>query len=468
MVKKTQATWGGRFTEKPADLMIRFSESISFDRRLAPFDVRGSKAHAAMLCHVDLLTTRERNAIQRGLDAILKEIEKGEFKWDESLEDVHMNIEQALGKKVPAAAKLHTGRSRNDQVATDMHLFFKSACADIENVLNGLLTTLVEKADAHRDIFVPGYTHLQRAQPVSLAHHWLAYVEMFARDRGRFQTVADHANFCPLGAAALAGSTLPLDREFAARELGFVDRKGRPQLTRNSLDAVADRDLFLEFATACAICGTHFSRVAEDLILWSTVEFDFLELPEAFTTGSSLMPQKKNSDSMELLRGKAARLQGNAQTLFTLIKGLPMTYNRDMQEDKRPVFDALDQTIICLQVLTGVIEGTTVNVAACKTAASDPQLLATDLVDYLVGRKVPFREAHHAVGKLVALAEKAGLPLDELPHDLARKAHPKIGTDWQKVFDIETAMKNREKTGMPGPKQIRKEINRWRKQLAKK
>ena len=466
MAKKPQATWGGRFSGNPSELMIRFSESVSFDRRLAPFDVLGSKAHAAMLCHVGLLTVEERDAIQGGLDAILREIERGEFQWDETLEDVHMNIEQALSGKVPAASKLHTGRSRNDQVATDMRLFFKSACAELENAIKSLLAALVEKAGQHCDIIVPGYTHLRRAQPVSLAYHWLAYVEMFNRDGERFRSVAEHANTCPLGSGALAGSTLPLDREFTAHELGFVDKKGRPQLTRNSLDAVADRDLFLEFATACAICGTHFSRMAEDLIIWSSEEFGYLELPEAFTTGSSLMPQKKNPDSLELIRGKAARLQGNAQTLFTLLKGLPMTYNRDLQEDKQPVFDSLDHTMISIQVLSAVVAGLTIRADVCKAAAADPQLLATDLVDYLVQRQVPFREAHHAVGKLVALAEQVGLPMKELTYAQARQAHPKIGTDWYKVFHLETALKNREKPGMPGPQQIRQEISRWLQHLA--
>lgn len=446
--------------------MIRFSESVSFDRRLAPFDVLGSKAHASMLCHVGLLTVEERDDIHLGLDGILKEIESGQFQWDESLEDVHMNIEQALSGKTQAASKLHTGRSRNDQVATDMRLFFKAACTELGEGLKNLLTGLVDKAEAHCEIIIPGYTHLRRAQPVPLAHHWLAYVEMFSRDIGRFETIAAHANFCPLGSGALAGSTLPLDREFTAKELGFVDHEGRPQMTRNSLDAVADRDLFLEFATACAICGTHFSRVAEDLILWSTEEFGFLELPEAFTTGSSLMPQKKNPDSLELIRGKAARLQGHTQTLFTLMKGLPMTYNRDLQEDKLPVFDAFDQTLISVRVLGGVVSGITVNEATCKATSADPQMLATDLVDYLVNRQVPFREAHHVVGKLVAMAEQAGLPLKELTFAQASEAHPKIGQDWYKVFNLETAMKNRDKPGMPGPQQIRNEITRWRQQLA--
>ncbi len=445
--------------------MVRFSESVSFDRRLAPFDVLGNKAHAAMLCHIGLLNVEERDALQGGLDAILQEIETGQFQWDENLEDVHMNIEQALNRKVPAAAKLHTGRSRNDQVATDMRLFFKSACAELQNVIKSLLMALIENADKHCHIIIPGYTHLRRAQPVSLAYHWLAYVEMFSRDCERFRSIAEHANICPLGSGALAGSTLPLDREFTARELGFVDNKDRPQLTRNSLDAVADRDLFLEFATACAICGTHFSRMAEDLILWSSQEFDYLELPEAFTTGSSLMPQKKNPDSLELIRGKAARLQGNAQTLFTLLKGLPMTYNRDLQEDKQPIFDSLDQTMIAIQVLSAVVSGLIIHEDVCQKAAGDPQLLATDLVDYLVRRQVPFREAHHVVGKLVALAEQLGLPMKELTYAQAHQAHPKIGTDWHKVFDLETAMKNREKPGMPGPRQIRQDIIRWRQRV---
>ena len=465
MAKSSQATWGGRFSTGPADLMLRFSESVSFDRRLAPFDIRGSKAHAAMLAHVGLITPAECAAIQAGLDAILREIMAGRFKWERKLEDVHMNIEQVLTRRVPAAAKLHTARSRNDQVATDMRLFFKYACAALGEKLFSAQRTLLAAATVNREVLIPGYTHLQRAQPVFLAHHFFAWLEMLERDRQRFAVVADHANWCPLGAGALAGTTLPIDREFAARELGFVDARGQPRVTQNSMDAVADRDVFIEFAAACALAGVHFSRIAEDLIVWSSTEFGFVELPDAFCTGSSLMPQKKNPDSAELLRGKSARLQGNLHTLLTLVKGLPLTYNRDLQEDKPPVFDSFDQTAVCADVLAGALAGLTVNRERCAAAVSDPALLATDLADYLVTKGVPFRAAHHAVGAVVKLAEKNSMRLDQLPAEEVQKIHAAFGPDWVGVFNLERAMAKRTGTGMPGPAQMKRQFARWTKVL---
>ena len=323
MPKASQATWGGRFTAVPADLMLQFSESVSFDRRLAPFDIAGSKAHSAMLAEVGLITAKECAAIHGGLDAILAEIATGTFTWNTQLEDVHMNIEHALTQRVPAAAKLHTARSRNDQIATDMRLWFKFACGVLREKIANAERVLLAAAAANRDLLIPGYTHLQRAQPVYLAHHLFAWLEMLDRDRARFAEVADHANWCPLGAGALAGTTLPIDRELTATLLGFTDAKGRPQVTQNSMDTVADRDGFIEFATACALLGVHLSRIAEDLILWSSAEFKFVELSDAFSTGSSLMPQKKNPDIAELTRGKSARVIGNLVSLLTLLKGLP-------------------------------------------------------------------------------------------------------------------------------------------------
>jgi argininosuccinate lyase len=462
------ATWGGRFGEGPAALMLQYSESVSFDQRLAPFDIQGSQAHARMLAKVGLLTSEERDAIVRGLEEIHAEIEAGTFVWDIALEDVHMNIEQALRRRTPAAAKLHAGRSRNDQIATDMRLWFKWACVQLDAALAGLLRVLVSQAEAYQLVHLPSYTHLQRAQPVSLAHHLLAYVEMFARDRERFIAVADRANWCPLGSGALAGTTLPIDREFTARALGFVDADSQPRLTQNSLDAVADRDVFIEFLSAAALCGVHASRVAEDFILWSTAEFKFVSLPDAFTTGSSLMPHKKNPDAFELLRGKSARLLGHLQTLLTLVKGLPLTYNRDLQEDKPPVFDAYDQLVLGLTVLSRTLEGIKVHAATCASAANDPMLLATDLADHLVRQGLPFREAHHAVGALVALAEKSETPLDELPEKAARALVPKLGDDWRSVFDVKRALSARERPGMPGPRQVASQIQRWQKILGMK
>jgi len=418
-----------------------------------------------MLCHVGLINQEEREAIHDGLDAVLAEIDSGSFSWKAELEDVHMNIEQALTHITPAGAKLHTGRSRNDQIATDMRLFFKEASCQLTGALNGLLRVLLDCAEANLDTVIPGYTHLQRAQPVLFAHHVLAWVEMFGRDRDRFASLADKANWCPLGSGAIAGSTLPLDREFAARELGFVDAQGQARLTQNSMDAVADRDLFIEFAHACTLAGLHLSRVAEDLILWSSTEFGYIELPDTFTTGSSLMPQKKNPDSLELIRGKSARLTGNLQTLLIMVKGLPLTYNRDLQEDKPPVFDSFDQTLLCLDVMAGTLAGAKLNQKACTEAVSDPLLLATDLADYLVEQGVPFRDAHHQVGALVALAEQSKISINNIPLEEALAVAPGLKAGWAEVFDLQRALESREKTGMPGPKQVKQQIAAWRKRL---
>ena len=460
-----QPTWGGRFSEEPAALMLRFSESVSFDKRLAPFDLQCSRAHAAMLCHVGLISEEENAAIQGGLDALAAEMDKGAFTWSESLEDVHMNIERALLERVPAAAKLHAGRSRNDQVATDARLFVKAQCGEIGGSLRGVMNALLDRADRDGEIILPGYTHMQRAQPVSLGHHLLAYVEMLGRDLKRIQFVADQANWCPLGAGALAGTTLPIDRDFAARRLGFVDAQGQPRLTRNSMDAVSDRDWILDAVYTCAMIGLHLSRLAEDLVLWCGSEFGFAALPQSFSTGSSLMPQKMNPDAMELVRGKSARMVGDLQALLTLLKGLPLTYNRDLQEDKLPLFDACDQALLSLQVVEAVIRGLKVNPAKCASAVSDPNLLATDVVDYLTLRGVPFREAHHAVGALVARCEELNLGLDEISLEEARKIEARFGDDWVNVLRLDHAMAAREKPGMPGPNQVRRQIRYWRSEI---
>lgn len=460
---KKQATWGGRFSEGPDGLMVRIGESVSFDQRLAPFDVQGSKAQAAMLAHVGLITEEECQAIQSGLDLILSRIEAGEFEWDPALEDVHMNIEQALTAEVPAAAKLHTARSRNDQVATDMRLWFKHACSEVVDSLDAAIAALVELADRVKDVIIPGYTHLQRAQPVSMAHHLLAYVEMFDRDRKAIAAVHAQANVCPLGSGAIAGTTLPIDREFVARELGFVDELGQPLLTQNSMDAVSDRDTFIAFASACVTIGVHLSRLSEDFILWGSAEFGFVKLPDAFTTGSSLMPQKKNPDAFELVRGKSARLTGNLQMLLTMVKGLPLTYNRDLQEDKPPVFDSFDQVTLMLDTVAACLPGVAARPDRCAAAVADPLLLATDVVDYLVNKGVPFRKAHHVVGELVSLSEKLELPLNELPFEQAGKVHEALEEDWTKVFDLKQALAARDKPGMPGPDQVAARIARWRR-----
>jgi len=462
----SQATWGGRFSEGPAERMIRFSESVSFDARLAPFDIACSKAHSAMLAHVGILTAAERDAIHAGLDQILGEVERGEFRWDVRLEDVHMNIEQALTERVPAAAKLHTARSRNDQVATDMRLFFRHACDELGGALDSLLRVMVALAERGRDIHIPGYTHLQRAQPVPIAHHVLAWVEMFGRDRERLAQLRERANVCPLGSGAIAGTTLPIDRAFAAVQLGFVDADGAPRLTANSMDAVADRDTFIEFAGACALIGLHLSRVAEDVILWSSAEFAFASLPDAYTTGSSLMPQKKNPDALELIRGKSGRLTGALMALHTMVKGLPLTYNRDLQEDKPPVFDAFETTRDCLAVLEGALAGMRLREDRCAAAVADPALLATDLVDYLVRKGRAFRDAHHVIGRLVALAERKGVGLHELSDADLRGQDSLFDSDWRDVFSVERAMRMRTEPGMPSPEQVSLQIERWKNILS--
>lgn len=465
MQEEKQATWGGRFSEGPSARMVRFGESVSFDKRLAKYDVQGSQAHAKMLAHVGIISDAESKAICEGLEQILAKINAGEFEWDPAFEDVHMNIEQALTKDVPAAAKLHTARSRNDQVATDMRLFFRDATQQLTEAILCVLRSLWKVAEAHRNVAIPGYTHLQRAQPVTIAHHLLAYMEMFKRDLGRLDAFHQNVNVCPLGSGAIAGTTLPIDRLFVARKLGFVDSNGNPQVTANSMDAVADRDLFIEFASLCSLIGTHLSRIGEDLILWSSREFGFARLPDAYTTGSSLMPQKKNPDSLELIRGKSAVIMGAVPTLLTLVKGLPLTYNRDLQEDKPPVFEAFDKTIDCLLVLEGTLDGMTIDSAACAKAVADPALLATDVVDYLVVRGLPFREAHHVVGALVGQAEKDECELHQISLSAAQDICPLLGPDWVDCFSVERSLRERERPGMPGPQQTQSVLNDWKLKL---
>ena len=456
-----QVTWGGRFKDGPASLMLAFGESVSFDQRLAPYDLQGSLGHASMLLAVGILNQEEFDQIEKGLKELSDEIKSGTFEWKIELEDVHMNLEQALRSKTEAADKLHTGRSRNDQVATDVRLFFKDACSQLRDGIEQAMSALLALAKKHSTTPIPGYTHLQRAQPVTVGHHLLAYVEMLGRDHERFSNVANHANVCPLGSGAIAGSTLPLDRAHVARALGFVDESGEPRLTPNGMDAVADRDLFVEFASACSLCSLHLSRLSEDLILWNSSEFGYLVLPDTFTTGSSLMPQKKNPDCFELVRGKTGRVIGNLTNLLVTIKGLPLTYNRDLQEDKPPVFDSFEQLSICLAVTAGALDGAEINQEKCLAAASDPLLLATDLADYLVELSVPFRQAHHVVGALVGRAEELGITLPELSDEDALSICPQIGSDWRMIFDLSRAFAKREKPGMPGPQQVAGRIKFW-------
>jgi argininosuccinate lyase len=456
----------GRFESGPASDVAAFSESISFDWRLWRQDIRGSIAHATMLARIGILTTAERNAIRDGLETIAADIEAGTFQWNPTLEDVHMNIEAELTRRVPAGAKLHTGRSRNDQVALDVRLWVRDEIAALDQELAQLQGALVRLGRRSADVLLPGYTHLQRGQPVSFAHHCLAYVEMIDRDRGRFADAAQRANVCPLGSGALAGSTLPLDREFVATQLGFVDSRGRPRISQNSMDAVSDRDFVIEFAAAAALVAVHLSRLAEDVILWATAEFNFIRIADAYTTGSSLMPQKKNPDVAELTRGKSGRVVGNLMALLTLLKGLPMTYNRDLQEDKERLFDSADTVRACTRLMAAMLNNTTVKAESCRSAARDPLLLATDLADYLVRKGLPFRQAHHAVGAAVAMAEVTGRTLDALTLEELRTTSDLYEADVARVFDLDAAMDRRQIVGSPGTRQVQRQLKRWERQLA--
>ena len=456
----------GRFTEGPSREVARFSQSVSFDWRLWPHDIAGSIAHATMLEKIGVLSAPERRDIVGGLEAIGREIDAGTFPWKEDLEDVHMNIEAALTARVPAAAKLHTARSRNDQVALDMRLWLRAEIAALTGELRDLQRSLVDLGARHPEVVIPGYTHLQRAQPVFFAHHCLAYVEMFERDAGRLADAADRLNECPLGSGAIAGSTLPLDRGLVATLLGFTDAKGRPRLTRNSMDAVSDRDFVVEFGAAASLVAVHLSRLSEDLILWASAEFGFIRIADAYTTGSSLMPQKKNPDIAELTRGKSGRVIGNLVSLLVLLKGLPMTYNRDLQEDKERLFDTADTVRSCVRLTAAMLDHTAVQPAACAAAAKDPLLLATDLADYLVQRGMPFRQAHHAVGALVAFAEKAGRPIDRLTLDEHRAIEPRFEADVLGLYDLSRAMGRRDIPGAPGGRQVARQIDGWRRRLS--
>src|SRR5262245_30746552 len=414
MKKLSPTSRSGRFAGGPGADVARFSESISFDWRLWKHDILGSSVHATMLQKIGVLTAVEAKAIIAGLDKIGKEIAAGSFKWKPELEDAHMNIESALTERVPAGATLHTARSRNDQVALDVVLWLRDEIQSLLGEVVGLQRALVALGEANTDVIIPGYTHLQRAQPVYFAHHLLAYVEMLERDCERLWDCHSRVNICPLGSGAIAGSTLKLDRMLVAKLLGFVDADGKVQITQNSMDAVSDRDFAIEFCAAGAVLAMHLSRLAEDVILWASTEFNFIKIAEAYTTGSSLMPQKKNPDVAELTRGKTGRVYGNLMSLLTLLKGLPMTYNRDLQEDKERLFDTADTVRVCVRLMSAMLLNTTVNREACLTAASDPALLATDLADYLVKKGLPFREAHHLVGTVVARAESLGKSIDQL------------------------------------------------------
>jgi len=466
MNKKSPVSRSGRFAGNPAADVAQFTESISFDWRLWRHDILGSMAHAEMLHQIGVLKRNELHAIVRGLDAIGKEIKAGKFKWKSELEDVHMNIEAELTRRVPAGAKLHTARSRNDQVALDVRMWLRDEITLLLGEIAGLQRALVSLGEKNADVIIPGYTHLQRAQPVYLAHHLLAYVEMLERDCERLWDCHSRVNICPLGSGAIAGSTLPLKRELVAKLLNFVDADGKVQLTQNSMDAVSDRDFAVEFCAAGALLAVHLSRLAEDVILWAGAEFNFIKIADAYTTGSSLMPQKKNPDIAELTRGKTGRVFGNLMSLLTLLKGLPMTYNRDLQEDKERLFDTADTVRASTRIFSAMLRNVKINRTACAAAASDPALLATDLADYLVKKGMPFRQAHHVVGAVVALAEKTGKPLNQLTLAGLQSVNPTFGRDALGVFNLKTAMAKRNITGAPGTREVAKQLARWREQLS--
>ena len=455
----------GRFAKGPAAEAIAFTNSVKFDTRLAHHDIAGSIAHARMLRHVGLLKEKEMTGIVAGLEGIGADIAKGKFNWRAELEDVHMNIEAELTRRVPAGAKLHTGRSRNDQVALDTRMWLREEICELANEIHDLQRALIELGENNLKVLIPGYTHLQRAQPVFLAHHLLAYVEMFERDYERLLDCLVRVNVCPLGSGAIAGTTLPLDREYVARELGFVDARENPMITQNSMDGVADRDFVVEFCSVAALLAVHQSRLCEDLVLWSSSEFGYITIGDAFTTGSSLMPQKKNPDICELTRGKTGRVIGNLVSLLTTLKGLPLTYNSDLQEDKERLFDTVDTVRATVPILAAMLRDTAVNTKACAAAVNDPSLLATDLVDWLVLEGMPFRKAHHVVGKLIALAEAKRKRLNQLTPAQLKQVDKKLTKDALKVFDLKTAMANRTVIGAPGKAELKRRLAYWNKFL---
>jgi argininosuccinate lyase len=450
----------GRFDEPASETAQLYSESVSIDWRLYSHDIKGSLAHAKALVAAGILTKEEHKQIEAALTVIEAEIKAGDFRWERSLEDVHMNIEAALTKRIGAAgAKLHTARSRNDQVALDLRLYVKAEAAEVCTRLRALQRALLSLAERYENVVMPGYTHLQRAQPIVLAHYFLAQMEALERDHERVIDCARRADVLPLGSGALAGSTIVLDRELIARALGFA------KLSQNSLDAVGDRDFVAEFLFGLAMIGMHLSRLSEELILWSTTEFGFITFSDAFSTGSSLMPQKKNPDMAELTRGKTGRLYGNLIALLTTLKGLPSSYQRDLQEDKGPLFDSVTTVKDALQTFAAMLPELTINRGRMESAADDPNLLATDLAEYLVKKGMPFREAHEAVGKLVARALAAKRALNNISLLEMQEISPLFHDDVLKVFDVRGSLAKRTAIGAPSPENVVAQIARWKSLL---
>lgn len=450
----------GRFKKLLAQAAADYSESLSFDRRLYRHDIAGSMAHATALAKAGIISDDEKRRIQAGLREIEREIGAGKFSWDESLEDVHMNIEAALTKKIgETGAKLHTARSRNDQVALDVRLYVRDEIRRVAPQLGKLQQGLLALAEKHVGVVMPGYTHLQRAQPVLFAHYLLGQIEAFARDVERLGDCMRRTDVLPLGSAALAGSTIAVDRESVARDLKVS------RVSQNSLDAVSDRDFVCEFLFCLAVVGMHLSRLSEDLILWSTSEFGFVEFSEDFSTGSSLMPQKKNPDMAELTRGKTGRLYGNLVSVLTTLKALPSSYNRDLQEDKEPLFDSIDTVSSALKVFSAMLPKVKINRERMRDAAGDPNLMATDLAEYLVKKGMPFRQAHEIVGRVVSHSIAKKKRLDEIPLAGLRKFSAHFESDVEKIFDVRRSLSARRAVGAPSPDNVKMQIKRWRKQL---
>jgi len=454
------ALWGGRFAEKTASAVAAFTASIHYDARLYRHDIAGSRAHAKMLAKQGLISAKERDQIVKGLGQIEREIEAGTFVFRPELEDIHMNIEKALVEKIgPAGEKLHTARSRNDQVALDVRLYLREECRDLIELLTELQKSFVILARKYQHAVMPGYTHLQRAQPVLVAHHLLAYYEMFGRDRERLSDGLKRINVMPLGAAALAGTGLPIDREFVAKELGF------PKVTANSMDTVGDRDFIIEFMSAASLVQIHLSRLSEELVLWTTEEFSFVTLADSFCTGSSIMPQKKNPDIPELIRGKSGRVVGNLMSLLMLLKGLPMTYNRDLQEDKEPLFDTVDTVSQSVAIMAQLLANLTFNEARLAAGLGGGYMTATDLADYLVRKNIPFRQAHAIVGRTVAFCLSKGKELTELTLQELRKFSEVIEADVFKVLSIEGSVASRISLGGTSGKMVAKALKRAEKEM---
>jgi len=452
--------WSGRFREPVDERVKRFSASVDFDRRLARQDIAASLAHARMLSAAGIIKKADLTAIERGLARIRREIEKGEFAWSLEAEDVHLNIERRLTALVGEAGKrLHTARSRNDQVATDLRLWLREEIDTLDKLLSGLMRALIAQAERHAALLMPGFTHLQVAQPVTFGHHLLAYVAMLERDRERLAQCRARVNQLPLGAAALAGTSFPIDRARVAKELEFEG------LSENSIDAVSDRDFAIEFCACAAIAMMHLSRLAEELVLWSSPRYGFVRLPERYSTGSSIMPQKKNPDVPELVRGKTGRVFGSLVALLTLMKGQPLAYNKDNQEDKEPLFDAVDTLKDCVAIFTGLMQGLTPVPRAMRAALAEGHATATDLADYLVRKGVAFRDAHEVVARAVREAERRGTDLARLPLATLKRFSPQIGADVRRVLDADDAVAARNHVGGTAPVQVRRAAARARKRL---